>query len=90
MEFVNESIKSSVKNRIKILTDGSGSSFYSHTGKVKILESQYEKLGSELDMKSSDNWWKEELCNSVRLFETVFPEFRFKRNTGSMNNFGWG
>ena len=36
-EFVNGSIKSNVKNRIETLTDGSGNSFPSHAGKVKIL-----------------------------------------------------
>ena len=70
-KFVNGSIKSSVKNRIETLTDGSGNSFSSHAGKVKILKSHYEKLGSELDMKSFDDSWKEEVSNSVKLFETM-------------------
>ena len=52
VKFMNGWIKFSVKNRIETLTDSSGSSFSSHVGKVKILKSHYEKLGSELNMKS--------------------------------------
>ena len=39
------------KNRIEMLTDGSGNSFPSRAGKVKILTSHYMKLGSESDVK---------------------------------------
>ena len=39
-KFVNGSVKSS-KNRIEALTDGSGNSFSSRAGKVKILKSHY-------------------------------------------------
>ena len=63
-KFVNESVKSS-KNRIEALIDGSGNSFSSHAGKVKILKSHYEKLGSKLDTQSFDDSWKEEVSNSV-------------------------
>ena len=38
-KFVNRLIKSSVKNRIETLIDGSGNSFASYAGKVKILKS---------------------------------------------------
>ena len=64
------SIKSRVKNRIETLTDGRGNSFSSHVGKVKILKSHNEKLGSELDMKSFDDSWKEKISNSVKHFKT--------------------
>ena len=70
-KFVNGSIKSSSKNRIETLKDSSGNSFTSHAGKVKILKSHYEKLGSELDMQSFDDSWKEEVSNSVKLFESI-------------------
>ena len=53
------------------MTDGSGNSFSSHAGKVKILKLHYEKLGSELDMKSFDDSWKEEVSNSVKYFEMM-------------------
>ena len=59
-KFVNGSVKSSVKNRIETWTDHGGNSFSSHAGKIKILKSYYEKLGSVLDMKSFDDSWKEE------------------------------
>ena len=36
-KFVNRSVKFNSKNRLKTLTDGSGNSFSSHAGKVKIL-----------------------------------------------------
>ena len=58
-------------NRIETLTDGSGNSFSINADKVKILKSHYEKLGSDLDMKSLDHSWKEEVPNSVKLFETM-------------------
>ena len=64
-------IKSSVDYRIETLTGGSGNSIFSHAGKVKILISHIEKLASELDMKSFDDSWKEEVSNSVKLFETM-------------------
>ena len=70
-KFVNGSIKSSVKNRIETLTDGRGNSFSSHTGKVKILKTHYEKLGSELDAKSFDDSWKEKVSNSIKHFESM-------------------
>ena len=69
-KFVNGSVKSS-KNRIESLIDGSGNSFYSRAGKVKILEAHYEKLGSELGTHSFDDSWKEEVSNSVKLFEAM-------------------
>ena len=69
-KFVDGSIKSSVMNRIESLTDGSGSSFYAVM--VKTIKSPYEKLGSELDMKSFEDSWKEEVSNSVTLFETMY------------------
>ena len=44
-ELSNRLIKSSVKNRIETLTDGSSSSsFSSHAGAVKILKSHNENL----------------------------------------------
>ena len=56
-KFVNGWIKSSVKNSFETLTDSSGNSFSSYGGRVKILKSHYEKLGSELVMKSFlDSW----------------------------------
>ena len=61
----------SSKNRIESLIDGSGNSFYSHAGKVKILKAHYEKLGSELGTHSFDDSWKEEVSNSVKLFEAM-------------------
>ena len=89
-KFVNGSIKSSAKNRIETLTDDSGNSCSSHTGKVKILKSHYKKLGSELDVKSFDDSWKEEVSSSVKNFEAmhVFSRSTFKRNDGSANNLG--
>ena len=70
---VNWSIKSSVRNRIKTLTDGSGNSFSNHAGKLKILKSHFEKLhvGSELHMKSFYDSWKEEVSNLVKLNDTM-------------------
>ena len=70
-KLVKGLIKSSVKNRIEILTDGSGNSFCSHPGKVKILKSCFEKLSSELDMKSFNDLWKKKVSNSRKLFETI-------------------
>ena len=58
-KFVNWSIKSRAKNKIKTLTDDSGNSFSSHTGKVKNLKSHYRKLGTELDVKSFNESWKD-------------------------------
>ena len=69
-KFVNGSVKSN-KNRIESLIDGSGNSFYSHTGKLKILKAHYEKLGSELGTNSFDDSWKEEVSNSVKRFEAM-------------------
>ena len=85
-KFVNGSIKSSAKSRIETLSDGSGSSVSSHAGKVKILKSHYSRLGSELDAKSFDGSWKEEVANSTKLFESVFPGFTFQWNAESANN----
>ena len=48
-KFVNGSVKSS-KTRIESLNNKQWQQFSSHAGKVKILKSHYEKLGSELDM----------------------------------------
>ena len=45
-KFINGSVKSS-KNRIEKLIGGSGNSFSSHAGKVRILKLQYEKLSSK-------------------------------------------
>ena len=42
-KFVNGSIKSS-KNRIETSIDGSGNSFSSHAGKLKVSKSHYEKI----------------------------------------------
>ena len=70
-EFVNGSIKSSAKSKSETLTDDSGNSFSSHTGKVKILKSHYKKLGSELDVKSFDESWKDEVSSSVKSFEAM-------------------
>ena len=70
-KFVNGSIKSSAKNKIETLTDDSGNSYSSHAGKVKILKSHYKKLGTELDVKSFDDSWKEEVSNSVKNFEAL-------------------
>ena len=67
-KFVSGSIKSN-KNRIETLVDSSGNRCSSHAGKVKILKSHYEKLGSELDIQSFDDSWKEEVARSVKLFE---------------------
>ena len=43
------------KNRIETLIDNSGNIFSSHAGKVNILKSHYQKLGSELHTQSSDD-----------------------------------
>ena len=40
-KFVNGSVQSSAKNRIETLTDDSGNSCSSHTGKIKIVKSRY-------------------------------------------------
>ena len=53
------------------MIDSSGNSSSSHAGKVKILKTHYEKLGSELHMKSFDDSWKEKVSNSVKLFEAL-------------------
>ena len=53
------------------MADGSGSSFSSHAGKVKILKSHSEELGSVLDMQSFNDAWKEEVSNSMKLFEAM-------------------
>ena len=82
-KFVNGSIKSSAKNRIETLTDDSGNSCSSHTGKVKILKSHYKKLGSELDVKSFDDSWKEEVSSSVKNFEAM--SFQDPHSNGMMD-----
>ena len=64
-KFVNGSVKSS-QNRIESLIDGSGNSFSSHAGKVKILKAHYEKLSSELDTYPCDDSRKEEISSSVK------------------------
>ena len=38
-------------------------------GKVNILKSHHEKLGSELDMKSFDGSWTEKVSNSLNIFK---------------------
>ena len=53
------------------MTDDSDNSFSIHAGKVKILKSHNEKLDSELDIKLLDDSWKDEVSNSVQLFETM-------------------
>ena len=58
-KFVNESVQLNAKNGIETLTDVSGNSFSIHEGEVKILNSHYTKLGSELDVKSSNDSWME-------------------------------
>ena len=81
-KLVNGSIKSSAKNRIETLTDDSGNSFPSHAGKVKILQSHYKKLGSELDVKSFIESWKEEVSRSVKNFEAM--PFRDSHSNGML------
>ena len=54
-------IKSCDKTKIETLNNDSGNSFSSHTGKIKIPKSHYKKLGTELDVKSFDDPWKEEV-----------------------------
>ena len=76
-------IKSSAKNKIETLTDDRGNSFSSHAGKVKILKSHYTKLGTELDMKSFDDSWKEEASNSVKDFEAM--SFRYPHSNGVLD-----
>ena len=51
------------KNGNETLTDDSGNSCSRHTGKDKILKFHYEKLGSELDMESFDESWKEKVSS---------------------------
>ena len=51
------------------MTDDSGNSFSSHAGKVKILKSHSAKLGTELDVKSFDDSWKDDVSNLVKYFE---------------------
>ena len=70
-KFVNGSTKSSAKNRIETLTDDSGISCSSHTGKVKILKPHNKILGSELEVKSFDESWKKEVSSSVKNFEAM-------------------
>ena len=53
------------------MTDDSVSSISSHAGKVKILKSHYEKLDSELGIKSFHDPWKEQVSNSMQLFERM-------------------
>ena len=66
-KLVNGPIKPSVKNRIETLADGSGNSF---------SKLHYEKLGSELDMKSFEDTSKEEVSNSVKLFATCLSRIQ--------------
>ena len=65
------------------MTDDSGNSFSSHAGKVKILKSHYTKLGTELDVKSFDDSWKEEVSNSVKDFEA--RSFRDSHSNGVLD-----
>ena len=76
-------LKSSTKNKIETLTDDSGNSVSSHAGKVKILKSHYRKLGTELDVKSFDDSWKEEVSNSVKDFEAM--SFRDSHSNGVLD-----
>ena len=82
-EFVNGLVKSSAKNRIETLLDNSGNSVSSHSGKVKVLKSHYRKLGTELDAKSFDDSWKEEVSNSVKDFEDM--SFRDSHSNGMLD-----
>ena len=65
------SIKSSAKNKLETLTDDNGNSFSSYAGKIKVPKSYYRKLGTELDLKSFDGAWKEEVSNSVKDYEAM-------------------
>ena len=87
--FVNGSIKSSAKDTIEKLTYDGGNSVSSHAGKVIILKSHCMKLGTELDVKSFDDSWKEEVSNSVKDLETMsFRDPTFQWSAGSTDNFG--
>ena len=81
-KFVNGAIKYNDKNKIETLTDDSGNSVSSRAGKVKILKSHYRKLGTELDVKSFDDSWKEEVSNSVKDFEAM--SFRDSHSNGGL------
>ena len=65
------------------MTDDSGNSVSSHAGKVKILKSHYRKLGTELDVKTFDDSWKEEVSNSVKDFEAM--SFRDSHSNGVLD-----
>ena len=65
------------------MTDDSGNSVSSHAGKVKILKSHCRKLGTELDVKSFDDSWKEEVSNSVKDFEAM--SFRDTQSNGVLD-----
>ena len=65
------------------MTDDSGNSISSHTGKVKILKSHYKKLGTELNVKSFDESWKEEVSSSVKNFEAM--SFRDSQSNGMLD-----
>ena len=54
------------------MTDGSGNSFSSLTGKVKIFKPHNKRVGSELDVKSFDESWTEEVSSLVKNFEATF------------------
>ena len=78
-KFVSGSAKSN-KNRIETLVDDNGNAFSSHAGKVKILKSHHEKLGSELHTQSFDDSWKEEVPRSLKLFESrSFDKSQYNR-----------
>ena len=53
------------------MSDGRDSSISSHAGKVTILKSHYEKLGSGLDKQSFEDSWKEEVTTSIKNFQAM-------------------
>ena len=65
------------------MTDDSSNSVSSNAGKVKILKLHYRKLGTELDVKSFDDSWKEEVSNSVKDFEAM--SFRDSHSNGVLD-----
>ena len=73
-KFVNSHIKSNGKSRIEALNDGRGNCVSNHEGKLKILKSHNEKLGSELHNKTFNDSWKDEVCKSIKSFENLSLE----------------
>ena len=66
--FVNRLVKCS-KSKIETLIDGSGNNFSCHVGKVQILISHYEKLGTHLATQYFDGSWKKEVSDSVKILK---------------------